>query len=233
MRDVVQHQAADGDYAKVVVGSRGPELPQPIALGMVGQRHEGLETARLVLQLPQADEMVDPFLAGFDRAVKHGAVRFQTQLVGRTMDVEPAVGVDLAAADAVPHARGEYLRPAAGQGTEPGVDQLLQRLAVRHAELRGKEMDLDRREGLQMQSRITKADRPQQVGVVAEREVRVQTVDDMDFRHAGPVTLFDPLQGLLRGHGVRAGHAFLQPRKEQNAQLASQTFVVLRCRLRL
>ena len=74
-------------------------------------------------------------------------------------------------------------------------------------------MDLDRRKGLQVQGRKADADRPQQIGIVAERQVRIQAVDDVDFGHARLVTLLDPLQGLFRAHRVGAGHALLQPRE--------------------
>jgi hypothetical protein len=50
---------------------------------------------RLVLQAPQAVEVVDALLDRLDVAVQHRAVRAQARAVHRARDVEPLLAADL------------------------------------------------------------------------------------------------------------------------------------------
>ena len=95
---------------------------------MEGQRDEGLEPAGFVLKLAQADEMVDAVLGLLDVAVEHGGVGVQAEAVGGAVDVEPAFGRGLGAADLVADFGMEDLGPAAGQAAEAGVNELGQDL---------------------------------------------------------------------------------------------------------
>ncbi|HEY1375965.1 MAG TPA: hypothetical protein VGF55_04190, partial [Gemmataceae bacterium] len=62
---------------------------------MEGQRDECLETAGLVLQLAQPDQVVDAVVRLLDVAVEHGGVGAQPQLVGLAVDAQPGGGVGL------------------------------------------------------------------------------------------------------------------------------------------
>ena len=58
MEEVVEHQAPDGEHQQVVV-ARGPGQVRQLCVGRLkGERDEGVETAGLILQLPQAQQMV-------------------------------------------------------------------------------------------------------------------------------------------------------------------------------
>ena len=71
----------------------------------------------------------------------------------------------------------------------------------------------------------------QQIRVVAERQVRVQAVDDVDFGERLVAALPELVEHLLHRHGVRAGHRGRSRANEQNRQDASQTLVASRRRL--
>ena len=62
----------------------------------------------------------------------------------------------------------------------------------------------------------------QQVRVVAERQIRVQAVDDVEFGQRLVRALTQLVPRLLERHRVRLGHPGLQPREraEQAARLA-------------
>ena len=66
----------------------------------------------------------------------------------------------------------------------PGFDQLLDDRFVRHFVEMGKMIDLHHREGFQMKLRILLLKRRQQICEVAERQLRVQPADDVQFRRA-------------------------------------------------
>ena len=102
-------------------------------VGMERQRDEGLEPAGLVLKLAEPDQVVDPVLGAVDVAVKHGGVGVKAEPVGGPVDVEPAFGRGLGAADLLADFGMEDLGTAAGQAAEPGVDQLLEHLLDRLA----------------------------------------------------------------------------------------------------
>ena len=99
------------------------------------------------------------------------------QLVNRQV----AIGVALVVADLAADARGEDLRAATGQRVEPGVLQLAQHLLVAHAVEIGEERDLDRGEALQMNLRADPLEAAEHLRVIAERQIGVQAVDDVDF----------------------------------------------------
>ena len=93
---------------------------------MERQRNEGLEPAGFILQLAKPDQVVDPVLGLVDVAVEHGGVGVQAQPMGRPMDVEPAFGRRLGAADLLANFGMEDLGAAARQAPQSGIDQLLE-----------------------------------------------------------------------------------------------------------
>jgi hypothetical protein len=119
----------------------------------------------------------------------------------------------LSCADLAADALGEDLGPAARQRVEPRRLQLAQHLLVGHAVEIGEERDLDRREALQVDARADPLQPAQHVGVVRERQVRVQAVDDVDLGErlvgAGPQLVEDLLERQRVGPVV----ARLEPRE--------------------
>ncbi len=106
---------------------------------------------------------------------------------------------------------------------QAGSDQPLENVAIRETVLAGEVVDLDGGEGLDVQLRKAAADGLQQIGVVAERQAPVETVDDVDLGHSRPIAIFNPFQRLGDGHRISVGHAFFQPgkRAEQAVGLAN------------
>ena len=94
---------------------------------------------------------------------------------------EVAIGVRLVVGDLAPDALGENLGAPAGQRVEPGRHQLAQHLLVRHVVEVGEERDLDRRETLQVNAGPDRFQAAEQIEVVAERQVGMQAVDDVNF----------------------------------------------------
>ena len=107
--------------------------------------NEGLEPARLVLKLAQPDEMVDPVLGLVDVTVEHRGIGVKTQPVGRPMDVEPALGRRLGAADLLANFGMEDLGAAAGQAAEAGSIELSENILDGPAGDLAKPLDLDGR----------------------------------------------------------------------------------------
>ena len=77
----------------------------------------------------------------------------------------------------------------------------------------GEERDLDRGEALQVNAGPHLLQPAQQIRVVAERQSRVQAVDDVDFGDGLAGALPELVEDLLDRHRVRAGHALFQPRE--------------------
>ena len=129
------------------------------------------------------------------------------------MNIQVPFGPALVAADLLAHSLGKDLRAAARQRVEAGVHQLAQHLRVGHAVEIGKERNLDSGEALQVDAGTNPLESAQQVCVVAERKLRVQSVDDVQLgqRLIGALTQLVP--GLLERHRVGLGHPGLQSRE--------------------
>ena len=117
VRDVVEQQPRDRDQLQVV--GAGRVLPAALledgVLRVERERDEREEAARLVLQLAQPKQVVDPLRVGLDVPVQHRAVRRDPEPVRRPVDVEPVVRMLLAGRDEPAHAIREDLGAAAGQ----------------------------------------------------------------------------------------------------------------------
>ena len=173
---------------------------------MKGQGNESLEPARLVLQGAQAQQVLDPFLQGFEGAVEHGAVGSQAQAMGRAVNFQPLHGGALVGADALAYAGCEDLRTPTRQRIESGLGQALQHLGDAQIEQLVELEDLHRTEGLEVNGRLQPSEAGQQFGVVIEGQVLVEAAHHMDLgdRIALVQTGLQPIPGLLQGHGVRA-----------------------------
>ena len=119
----------------------------------------------------------------------------------------------LSCAILLPDALGEDLGAAAGQRIEAGRHQLAQHLLVGHAVEVGEERDLDGGEAFQVNVRADALEAAQQLGVVVERQIGMQAVDDVDFGERLVRALPQLVPRLLERHRVRAGVARLQPRE--------------------
>ncbi len=213
VRDVVEHQPADGQGLEAVgVGGLG-DLAQPVALVVELQRDEGLEATGLVLQLAQPDQVIDALLGALDRAEQHGAVRAHAHLVRRAVHRQPALGVDLVVAQLLAGAGREDLRAAAGHAVEARVAQRPDDLCVGQAVLLGVVVDLHRGEALDVQIGPLGLQRLQQVGVVAEGQIGVQPVDDVHLGHELVAQRAHPPHRLLDRHRVGLWIAGLEPRE--------------------
>ena len=80
--------------------------------------------------------------------------------MGHAVDLQPAGGIDLVAADLAADPLGEDFRPAAGERAEAALDQPLEHFAVGKPELLGEVVNLHGREGLQVQGGKMAADLP-------------------------------------------------------------------------
>ena len=103
-------------------------------LGVERERDEPRESAGLVLQVAQPDEVVHAVLDRLDVPVENRRVRADAEPVCRSMGVSIQMsGVLLAGRDEPAHAVGEDLRAAARERAEPGVTKLAQNLLVGEA----------------------------------------------------------------------------------------------------
>ena len=121
--------------------------------------------------------------------------------------------VALVVADLLPHAIRKYLCPAARQRIEAGLHQLAEHLLVAHAVQVGEERDLDRSEALQVNTGPYALEATQQVRVIAERQIRVQAVDDVDFGERLVGAGAELVPGAFEREGVGALVARLQARE--------------------
>ena len=126
VREVVEHQPADGHDLQVHQARRLGDVGHLGVIGVECQRDEGLEAAGFILQLAQADQVVDAVVRLVDMAVEHGGVGVQAKAVGSSMDVEPAFGRGLGPADLLADFGMEDLGAAAGQAAQAGLDQLFE-----------------------------------------------------------------------------------------------------------
>ncbi len=81
---------------------------------------ERREAARLVLQLPQPLQVLDPLGQRFDVAEHHGGRAAAAEFVPDAMHFEPFVGQHFAASDRLADAIDENLGAAAGQAAQAG-----------------------------------------------------------------------------------------------------------------
>ena len=155
--------------------------------------------------------MIDALFVGLDVAVEHRDVGAHAQLVGSTVNGEIAIAAALVVRDLPTHALGKDLGAATRQRVEPCIHQLAQHLLVALAIEIREEGDLDGGETLEMNARLDPFEATKEVGVVVERQIRVQAVDDVDFGERLMGALPQLVPSLLERHGVGAVVSRLQP----------------------
>ena len=109
--------------------------------------------------------MVDAMVIVLDVTVEHGAIRAQTEFMGRAMDLEPFGGVRLVLADPVADVRVKDLGTSAGQAAQPRGEQLLEDRAHAASGEMLEPVDFHGRPGFQMQGRVGLVQDPQHVHV--------------------------------------------------------------------
>ncbi|MFQ8805955.1 MAG: hypothetical protein ACLR8Y_13775 [Alistipes indistinctus] len=87
----------------------------------VFERDEGVETARFVLQPPEAVEVVDTVVERFDMPVEYRSVGRDAEPVCGTVHGQPLVGRSLFGTDAGSDRFGENLGAAAGDRFHAGL----------------------------------------------------------------------------------------------------------------
>jgi hypothetical protein len=115
VRHVVEHHPGHGVHAQRLRCRGRGQLVHLVVVRVERERDEGLEAARLVLQRPHAQHVVDALLAGLDVAVEHGHVRAHAEAMGRAVDGQPAIRAALVRADLPPHAGREHFGAPARQ----------------------------------------------------------------------------------------------------------------------
>ena len=123
--EVVEHDARDRERAQVVDAGRLAAAELGV-LRLIAPGDERGEAARLVLQLAQPEQVLEPLLDRLDGAVHHRRRRAQPGAVRVAHHVEPLVGGRLAVAvEQLAHAIDEDLGAAAGNAVEARRDQPL------------------------------------------------------------------------------------------------------------
>ncbi len=215
MVDVVEEEARGRDDAQVEGPARRREVRERRPVGVERERDEAEEPLRLVLQVADAEEVVDPLLVGLDRPVEHRDVRLHALEVAEARDLEPPLAVDLVRADDVADPLREDLRSAAGAGVHPGVPELADRLDEVLLPDPGEPVELDHRPGLDVDARESGTERSEESRVVVVGERGVEPADDVELGDAVVPARGRLADGLFDRHRVAAGDARLpSPRAE-------------------
>ncbi len=213
-------------HAQRVGGGGRRQLPHLVVVGMKRQRDERLEAARLVLQRPRAQHVIDALFVRLDVAVQHRHVRAHAEAMRRAVNAQIPIRIGLVVTDLPAHALREDLGAAAGQRVEARVHQLAQDLLVGHRVEIREERDLDGGEALQVDLGTDPLEAAQQLLVVVERQIRMQAVDDVDFGEGLVGARAQLRPGLLRATCVYdPGSPGRSRENEQNRHVATQTFV--------
>ena len=138
-------------------------------------------------------------------------------------DLEPLLGAQLVGAEDAPHLVVEDLRGGARQAAEAGVAQQLEVVAQRPALGRGALPDLERGEGVDVQLRQRRADRPHEVEVPGAGEARVDAALQADLRRAAIPRLLAAADDLVDAEQVgRAAQVGRQPALRERAEAAAE-----------
>ena len=137
--------------------------------------------------------MVDAVLDRFDVAVEHRRVCLEAGLVDLAGDSSQRVAVAFVIADPRTRRFSKDLGTAAGTRIHSGSVQFFDHVLVRHLVKPRQEIELDHRQGFEMQCREFAFERREKVGVIRERKFAVQSADDVQLGR----TFVDRLAGDL------------------------------------
>ena len=169
---------------------------------------ERREAAGLVLQLPQALEVLDALGAGLDVAEHHRAGRPAAELVPDAMDFEPFVGQALVDRDAPARTRSTRISPPPpGRLPMPAALSRCKHLAQRQLVELVEVPDFRRAEGVQVHLRIACLQVAQQLLVPLQLQRRVIAALHQDLVAAEGDRLLDLLVQLFARQHVGVGVA--------------------------
>ena len=126
VRNVVQHEAADGHGAEIHQCRWLLDVGKFGVFWMECERDKGLEPTGAVLEVSQSQQVVDAMVRLFDVAVQHGAVGLQANFMGGLVDLNPFVGVRFVLTDLVADFRVENLSAASWHASEANGTQVHQ-----------------------------------------------------------------------------------------------------------
>ena len=204
VRDVVEHDARDRLGAQVGDRIGFGEVLELGVLGLQRPTNECREPGRARLDLAHAEQVLDAVGRGLAQTVHHRDRRLQSQPVCRLHHLEPAVGPGLFLRHAVADLLHQDLAAAAGNRVEASRDQLADHRFERHPEPPGEEVDLGRRETVNV-DRVVPLDVAQQIQVPRERDVGVVAALDQNLHTAQRAQLVDLPADLLEGEHVALG----------------------------
>src|SRR5918998_6517149 len=199
VRDVVQKQPPDGDVLEILGSARARQVLQARVIRMEGERDKGPETTGTVLEVPQAQHMVDLALRRLYVTVEHRGIGLHAQVVRGLVDLDPSLPGALGPADGTTALPVEDLCPPPRQAPYPGLAQLLQDLPYTLPTQVGKSVDLNGGPSLYMDVGVCPVQLPDDVQVHVEAPLGVYAADDVELRNAREVHPRQLMQRLLRG----------------------------------
>src|SRR2546423_6287374 len=179
---------------------------------MKSQRDESDESARLILQVAEAQQVIDALLLGFHVTIQHSGVGAQPDLVSLARDVQPHLSADFVVADDFAHPRMKNLRASAGQRIHAGLFELEQSVSRGQLGNAREVAHLDHGESFQMHARAALFEPTNQLKKMVKGEVRMQATDNVEFGGAFTDTLLRALINFFQREGVRAGGVRVAPK---------------------
>ncbi len=198
------------------------------------ERDEALEAAGLVLQLAQADEVVDALLGGLDVAVEHRAVGLEAEAVDRAGDLEPAFAATSCGRRSPRGPARRRSRRRRRAGVEAGGDQPAQR-SRRAAPWRAASRKSSSTivSALRCDPREARLEGAEQRLEVVDAELGVQAADDVQLGDRLGDCRAPPPRPPPRRCSVQPRGPPYFSAKAHSAHEATQTLVGLRWRLTL
>ncbi len=178
---VIQEQAGDGDLPQILLPRGHRNMLELGPGGIEGQRNEALKPFRLVLELPDVEEVLDLLLDRLDMTVEHGGVRLEPCPVDLAGHLEPSLVIQLGAKELLMHPVTEDLGSAAGNAGKARALEILEDVPQRLFRRPGDLGQLDHGKGLDLRLGTGRTDRPEDVQIVLIGEFRVDPGDHMDL----------------------------------------------------
>src|SRR2546428_767576 len=170
--DVFEHDARDRLRLEIRHRVGLGEVRELGILGLQRPADERREAARPALHFADAKEVLDAVRVRLAQSVHHRHGSPETETMRDLHDLEPAIRAGLLARDLVAHALHQDLAAATRNGVEPRRHQLFDHFGDRHAEAPGEEVDLRRREAVNV-DRMKALDIAQQIEIPLEGNVGV------------------------------------------------------------
>src|SRR5581483_11230223 len=131
--------------------------------------------------------------------------------------IQPLITIDLMVADKMSHAVRKNLCAASGQRIDARIAQALQSLTDRKLRASRKKRHLHHGEGLDMHLWKPLLQAAHQIKKIFERQVRMQSANNMKLGHRLGITGSGCLPCLLKCHGISAGSILLAAKSTEPA----------------